>query len=178
MDLRKKKTLRAIREAFYEMRRHKNLEQISVTELAQEAEISKATFYLHYRDIYDLSEQLQLEVIRAVFAKIDNPMEILSHPTEFMRKMVSALESEKENIDPLFSGAQAATLPISIEANLKKYIFEQAPDLKEDAKINVYLSYHILGGYYAYVENVDKLGYKKVLHVIQNIQNASILNEI
>lgn len=170
MDLRKKKTLRAIREAFYEMRRQKNLEQISVTELARKAEISKATFYLHYRDIYDLSEQLQGEVIHAVLSKIDDPMEILSNPTGFMQKMVAALESEKESIDPLFSGAQTAALPTRIEADLKKAIFAQMPQWREDAKIPVFLSYHILGGYYAYTENVGTLGYQRVLDVIEQIQ--------
>ena len=32
-------------------------------ELAELAEISKATFYLHYHDIYDLSSKMQKEVI-------------------------------------------------------------------------------------------------------------------
>ena len=51
MDLRKKKTLRAIRQAFYDLRKQKKLEAITVTELCRSAEISKAAFYLHYRDI-------------------------------------------------------------------------------------------------------------------------------
>jgi len=170
MDLRKKKTLRAIKEAFYALRKVKNLEQISVTELTQMAEISKATFYLHYRDIYDLSEQLQQEVIQFVFSKIEDPMEILTDAMGFTAQMISALESEKERINPLFSGSQAAALPISIEDHLKKYIFSHAPHLKGNAKINVYLSYHIHGGYYAYLKNVQMLGYSEVLKVLSEIQ--------
>lgn len=69
MDLRKKKTLRAIRQAFYDLRKQKKLEAITVTELCRSAEISKAAFYLHYRDIYDLSEKLQAEVIESVDRK-------------------------------------------------------------------------------------------------------------
>ena len=56
MDLREKKTKRNIRNAFIELRAKKPLERISIKELAELAEISKATFYLHYKDIYDLSE--------------------------------------------------------------------------------------------------------------------------
>ena len=174
MDLRKKKTLRAIKEAFYELRTVKNLEQISVTELTQKAEISKATFYLHYRDIYDLSEQLQQEVIQFVFSQIEDPMAILSDAMSFMIQMVSALEAEKERITPLFSGSQAAALPISIEAHLKNHIFTHAPHLKENAKINVYLSYHIQGGYYAYLENVQTLGYSQVLNLLGEIQSTHL----
>lgn len=172
MDLRKRKTLRAIREAFYTLRETKNVEQISVTELTQRAEISKATFYLHYHDIFDLSEKLKQEVIQAVFARLDDPMEILSDSISFMEKLVGALEAEKENVLPLFSGNQASALPTSIEANLKEYIFAHAPHLRNDARVNVYLTYHIQGGYYAYMENVQRLGYGQVISIIEEIQNT------
>jgi len=61
MDLREKKTLRAIRTAFLQLRGQRPLEKITVKELCELAEISKATFYIHYRDLYDLSERLQKE---------------------------------------------------------------------------------------------------------------------
>lgn len=172
MDLRKRKTLRAIRDAFYALRKTKNVEQITVTELTQRAEISKATFYLHYRDIFDLSEKLKQEVIQAVFARLEDPMEILTDSIAFMDKMVAALELEKENILSVFSGTQAAALPISLEANLKHYIFTHAPHLKNDARINVYLTYHIQGGYYAYMENAETWGGPQVIAIMDEIQNT------
>lgn len=172
MDLRKRKTLRAIRDAFYALRETKNVEQISVTALTQKAEISKATFYLHYHDIFDLSEKLKQEVIQAVLARLEDPMEILTDSVSFMEKMAAALELERENILPVFSGTQAAALPISLEASLKEYIFTHAPHLKNDARINVYLTYHIQGGYYAYMENVEALGRPQVIAIIEEIQNT------
>ena len=63
MDLREKKTKRSIKKAFLQLRAQKPLEKITIKELSELAEISKATFYLHYKDIYDLSSQLQNEVI-------------------------------------------------------------------------------------------------------------------
>ena len=63
MDQRKLKTQQAIHNAFLQLRKEKNLEQISVTELSRLAKISKATFYLHYRDIFDLSEKLQMAIV-------------------------------------------------------------------------------------------------------------------
>lgn len=54
MDRREIKTKRSIKNAFLKLRSKKEIEQITIRELAEEAEISKATFYLHYRDIYDL----------------------------------------------------------------------------------------------------------------------------
>ena len=46
MDLREKKTLRAIRTAFLQLRGQRPLEKITVKELCELAEISKATFYI------------------------------------------------------------------------------------------------------------------------------------
>ena len=70
MDLREQKTKKSIRNAFLELRAHKPLERITVKELAELAQISKATFYLHYQDIYDLSTRMQDDVIQRVLESI------------------------------------------------------------------------------------------------------------
>ena len=57
MDLRITKTRAAVKNAFLELRAEKPLEKITVKELSTAANINKATFYLHYRDIFDLSEK-------------------------------------------------------------------------------------------------------------------------
>ena len=63
MDLRVKKTRKSIVDAFIELRQIKPLEKITVKELASKAMINKATFYLHYQDIYDLEDSLESELI-------------------------------------------------------------------------------------------------------------------
>jgi len=63
LDQREIKTKRAIKNAFLMLRAQKPIEKITIRELAALAEISKATFYLHYQDIYDLSEQIGKEVL-------------------------------------------------------------------------------------------------------------------
>lgn len=66
-DLRVKKTKRAIMAAFNELLKEKKLDKISVTELAEKAEINKGTFYLHYTDIYALyQEALQIHMTELV----------------------------------------------------------------------------------------------------------------
>ena len=80
MDLRIKKTKNNIHNAFLQLRAKKPLERISVKELCEIAEISKATFYLHYKDIYDLSETLQQNVIKDILGYLSDPEDILSDP--------------------------------------------------------------------------------------------------
>jgi len=170
MDLRKKKTLRAIREAFYDLRKQKKLEAITVTELCRNAEISKAAFYLHYRDIYDLSEKLQAEVIESVFENIDDPMQILTAPLLFTQTFLKAVEAESEQVNILFSDTQAGALPTSIASHLKEHIYTRAPQLRNDPRIPVYLAYTIMGSYYACMDSSSSLDYRQVLKILETIQ--------
>ena len=50
MDIRVKKTKRAIQKAFVALLREKPIEKITVKEIAERAEINKTTFYSHYEN--------------------------------------------------------------------------------------------------------------------------------
>ena len=63
MDLRVLKTKKNIREAFLELRKNLSLEEIKVNALCEKAMVNKTTFYNHYQDIYELSEELENEVV-------------------------------------------------------------------------------------------------------------------
>ena len=56
MDIRIEKTKQSIINAFIEIRSRKEVERITVKELCEKARINKSTFYAHYKDIYDLSD--------------------------------------------------------------------------------------------------------------------------
>ena len=71
MDLRIKKTKRAIRSAFYELIKEKPLEKITVREIAERAEINKTTFYAHYETVYDLVDQLEQEAVAEVISQLN-----------------------------------------------------------------------------------------------------------
>lgn len=174
MDLRKKKTLRAIEEAFYKIRVQKQLETITVTELCRIAEISKATFYLHYRDIFDLSQKLQDQIIASIVSKIDDPLSILTQPAHFMGIFASAVEADSERIHVVFSGSQAGILALRTLAHIKELIFSQMPQLKDRPEVSVFLTYHILGGYYACIENRQCIDYKQVLNILEKIQPSPL----
>lgn len=169
MDLRKKKTLRHIRDAFLQLRADKPLEHITVKELSELAEISKATFYLHYKDIYDLSEQLQNEIIQRILDNITHPEQLIPNPTQYTQELFEAFCANQNLMEILFSGNQAAMLPLRIEQKVKEYLFQTFPDFKEDARFNILLTYHIQGGYYAYMENHKRFGNESILDTVCEI---------
>lgn len=176
MDLRQKKTKRNIKNAFLNLRMRKPLEKISIRELTEQAEISKGTFYLHYRDIYDLSNSMEEEVIRDLLKNISDPYSILKEPKKFMLEFVNLFYSQKNIIDILFSGTQASVLPQSLERGIKNYVFELEPELKDNAKFNIWLTYQIQGSYYAYLENGNKFGMNQVLEIVKQIADTFTLD--
>lgn len=174
MDLREKKTKRSIKNAFIQLRATTPLERISVKALAELAEINKATFYLHYKDIYDLSNALQQEVIQNILNIV--PSELFFKDTrQFTHVLFQAFYSEETLINILFSGSQATALPTSIERELKKCIFNTIPEAKDNAKFNILLSFSIQGVFYSYMENYKQFGYEETIQILSEI---SALNEL
>lgn len=56
-----------IRDALVELLETKHLDEITVKELCEKADINRATFYRNYLDIYDLFEKLEEELTRKAF---------------------------------------------------------------------------------------------------------------
>lgn len=174
MDLREKKTKRSIKNAFIKLRSAKPLERITIKELVESAEISKATFYLHYRDIYDLSDSLQKELIQNILQSLDQPELFLSDTTAFTSALFYAFSDHHSMIEILFSGSQSAILPLSIEKELKEYIFKIIPSARDNAKFNILLTYQILGGYHAYQQYYPNYGIDYIVDVIKEITGNSL----
>ncbi|MCJ2148561.1 TetR/AcrR family transcriptional regulator [Bacillus paralicheniformis] len=61
-DRRSIKTKRAIKEAFLKLLHEKEINKITVSDLSRRADLGRGTFYLHYKDIFDLYEQIENEL--------------------------------------------------------------------------------------------------------------------
>ena len=155
MDLRVKRTKTNITNACLELCAKKPPERITVKELADLAEINKATFYLHYKDIYDLLETLENDLFERVFDSIEHPHSVLSEPKLFIRELVEGFIANKARIDIIFGKNRRNVLADKIETEVRRFIFEQYPQYKERPELNILLTYVIRGSYFAYAENSE-----------------------
>jgi AcrR family transcriptional regulator len=62
MDRRTRKTKKILSEVLIHLLAQKNLNQITVSEIIEQADVSRGTFYLHYKDVYDLYEKIEDEL--------------------------------------------------------------------------------------------------------------------
>lgn len=63
VDRRIRKTRRCLRECLTELLKKKKIQDITVREISDMADINRGTFYLHYRDVFDLMEQVENELL-------------------------------------------------------------------------------------------------------------------
>lgn len=109
-DMRWVRTERHLMRAFGEAIAQRPLEKISVTGIAREAEINKATFYLHYRDIYDLAvaytEDMAIKAVEAIKA----PEAFFREPKAFVRSLISAFTAESSQ-ETLHAIAENGLMP-------------------------------------------------------------------
>ncbi len=170
MDLREKKTRRSITNAFLQLRRQKPLERITIKELAELAEISKATFYLHYRDVYDLSDQLQNEVIQSVLCSIEHPESFLTDQKAFTAELFRAFHAQQSLIGILFSGAQSGVLPMRIELEIRSFIHKIQPEM--DKMQDMFLTYSIQGGHAVFQKFHKTYSVEEMTDCLGNMANA------
>lgn len=64
IDPRIRYTRNIIQTSFLELLRQKSLENITVREICEKAEINRSTFYKHYRDCYDLLDSMKEDRLR------------------------------------------------------------------------------------------------------------------
>ena len=73
-DRRVRYTKKVIQESFIHLLEEKEIAQISVKEICEEADLNRATFYAHYTDVYDLMKQIQEELIENVNVYLSSAM--------------------------------------------------------------------------------------------------------
>lgn len=59
-------TKKVIRKAFQEILMEKEFEKITITEIAQRADINRGTFYKYYKDTADLLEEIEKEIVEQI----------------------------------------------------------------------------------------------------------------
>lgn len=175
MDLRIQRTRKSIINAFIELRTSKPLEKITVKELSDLAFINKATFYTHYKDIYDLAEQLENEAIASVLNDIPHPEYLVTHPKQGVLELTSAFLRQGNLFNILFSGTRQGILIERIENNLKEKIYSIYPEYKTNLEKELLLSVLIHGNFHAFTSHTNE-DFDKVIAILGNISECIVQN--
>ncbi len=79
-NLRVRRMQKLLREALIDLVEEKGFDALTIGELTERAMISRAAFYRHYQDKYDLVEQIFEEAMRTLLNAVGQPSAAHNHP--------------------------------------------------------------------------------------------------
>lgn len=107
-DRRSRKTRAALTDALFDLLGEKPLKSISVTELTRLADVNRATFYVHYRDVFDMFDQVKEELLVICGELVDaHAGEIEANAYEGLLGDIFAYFAENENVYSIVAGQNA-----------------------------------------------------------------------
>lgn len=154
----------------------KALEKITIKELAQLANINKATFYTHYTDIYDLSEQVECEIISSILCDVNHPEYLIENPKEGVKVLGNAMIARQPILSVLYAGNRHSRLIDKLETMLKEMIYENFPQYKDNLRADIFLTILIQGTFHAYEEHKEE-DPQEILEIISSI-NENLIHSI
>ena len=174
MDLRTERTRQSIKNAFFELRKQKPLEKISVKELAELAYINKATFYTHYHDIFDLADQLEDEFFDSVLKNAQYMDCLVTNPSIAVQELTRELSSNRATSDILFSGSRQGYYSQKLNLALRKVLDAKYPERIHDLQWNIILTILIQGCYHAFQAYYTEDNIEEVSRIIGKINQCLV----
>lgn len=153
-------TKKRIRDGLIALMRQKPIQNISVKELTEHIDLNRGTFYFHYRDIYDLLEQLEADLLEQLQSVLSSPHEA---PSEIIRELFVFFQ---ENAD-LCSLLLGPSGDMAFVENTKHAISKTLIKIWETSEPNVsrndydFFSAYIINGFTGMVQLWYETGMKR-----------------
>ena len=96
-DRRVKRTKKLLRDSLFSLLQEKSINEITVTELTDVADINRATFYFYYTDIFDMLDQIQNEAYDLFEYVLQGAEDCASTPETFVKYVENILVFCKQN---------------------------------------------------------------------------------
>ena len=149
IDPRTRKTKRAIRNAFAKLLSEKEIDEITVREISELAEINRKTFYRYYSGIYQVIDEIENEVVSTFESVLKDTdlKNVLEHPYQIFEHLTDIINSDMDFYGCLLSMQHnvslASKVTTMIKEKTKQAMIEQ---LEIDGQLaDVILEYAITG---------------------------------
>jgi len=103
-----------IKQAFVELIKENNIDNISVKDVVTKADVNRGTFYAHYKNVNDVLEQIGNEIISALFEFLDEfkNTRMIENPLPFLMNIARFLEKDLDFYRLLINSQRSADFVI------------------------------------------------------------------
>lgn len=180
LDRRKKKTHLAIENALLELMKEKNIDSITVSELAEKADINRKTFYNNYASVDEVFQEIEEKITNFIFDSlpdkitIENEIEIY----HLFLDLTTIIEDKRAILNQVFQRHNATILLQRMQEQIFPYIERSLLAYSVDTAIIPYIHRYVLKGVFTIFEEwlrcEDHLSAKQVSILAYNLTTSAI----
>lgn len=180
-DRRIRKTKKALKDGLIELLLEKNIKNISVRELTEKVDLNRRTFYLHYKDIFDLLEKIEDELFLEFNTILDSHnFDTTESPLPLLEDIFTFLKDNAALCTVLLSNNSDLSFMDNIKTILREKCFitwQVLFNLEDTEKFYYYYNY-ILSGCIGIFDAWLKNGLKESSSEMASLTEAFILNGV
>lgn len=137
---------RMIRESFLKLLEEKDISKITITDIVNEADLNRSTFYAHYANIREITKEIENEVIDKMIEILKNFefKNFFNNPTPLLLEVSKFLASNEETYRILLKVNNAETFLKKLKHEFAKYMLSNTDTskyLKDSKMVNLRISY-------------------------------------
>lgn len=177
IDRRITRTKRMIRDAFTQLMEEKGFEAITVSDLTEKADINRGTFYLHYKDKYDLLEQSEEDVFEELDKIAEEAWKSINiedrknlevgMPLPFVIKLFEYLEENATFMNVILGPNGDPSFQLRLKEVIKKKMLDKFFPITNEEKRMVpldYLTAYVSSAHLGVIQHWLKVGMDKSPH--------------
>lgn len=174
IDRRIRKTKQGLRFALITLMREKEISAITITELANEADINRKTFYTHYSTTEDILEEIQEEFIEKLLLLIKE-QDFSGKDSEVYNLFIGLNKIINEELDfysQLVSIDSYKFLIQKVKEVFKNALTEKIKDLQPEEPSDLYLEFiasGIIGMYIEWLQMDSKISLEDLANAATKI---------
>ena len=178
-DIRSKFTKKVISDSLLKALSHKQLKEITVSEICGDAEINRGTFYNHFFDIYDVYEYIEETFYDEVVAKFEN-IQFYSLDRPFYKEILLLITANENFTKLIISNIGGSTLLKKIVGYIRgSYIAEfskQFPSLNAEKleTLFIYLTNGSIGIIVEWLNGGTKTSVDAIAEQINQLNTVTI----
>ena len=120
-DRRARRTASMIKETMLSFMEHTPIHQISVSEICKACQINRATFYDHYRDVFDLVQDLENDMLLAIQGLMETVSPEGIAAEEVSRLFFDFLADHRRNLQLLLTSERSREFSIRLDSVLMPF---------------------------------------------------------
>ena len=181
-DIRVIKTKKAIREATLLLLAKKNIDDISITELALTAQINRKTFYNYYQNVYQVIDEIENETVEKFASAIKSIDWFNGDELDFHKVFFCVTQSVRDHMEffrYLLNISKTSVVIVKVETTLKeraKKYFKKYLDIDDDL-LALALDYVVSGMFSVFrrwLQSGQKMSIDEVTEAVGRMSLGSI----